>query len=218
MYQAAMTAGAILAILAFPSSPGVVAGLLAVLALVGAGFFLFTSVASRLPRKEPAVRIGEPFLDFTAKDWRGQDFAPSTIGGPFLLKFYRGHWCPYCVAELRRWEQVRPRLDALGVTIVTVSPDTVEETARLKSKLGLAMTMLSDESLAVADLYNLRHEQGFAPTPGKRGILRPLAIPTAILVDREGIVRWIDQTNDYRIRSDPDRVVAAVEKHLRVTA
>ena len=102
--------------------------------------------------------------------------------------------------------------------MVTVSADTVDETARMKSKLGLGMIMLGDESLAVIDLYGVRHQQGIAATPGKRGMFRPLAIPTAILVDAEGVVRWIDQTDDYRLRSDADRVLTAVRQALTETA
>jgi peroxiredoxin len=96
--------------------------------------------------------------------------------------------------------------------MVTVSPDTVQETARLRSKLGLGMLMLADPALEAISLYGVRHEKGFAATPGPRGILRPLAIPTALLVDERGVVRWIDQTDDYRIRSDAERVLAAIAR------
>jgi peroxiredoxin len=115
---------------------------------------------------------------------------------------------------LQRWEQFRPRFEALGVTMVTVSPDTVEETARLRTRYGLGMVMLADPALQVIGLYGVRHEKGFAATPGRRGMLRPLAVPTALLVDEWGIVRWIDQTDDYRLRSDADRVVAAIAETL----
>ena len=98
--------------------------------------------------------------------------------------------------------------------MVTVSPDTVEETAKLRARYGLGMVMLADPALEVIGLYGVRHEKGFAATPGPRGMLRSLAIPTALLVDEWGIVRWIDQTDDYRVRSDADRVVAAIAETL----
>jgi hypothetical protein len=62
-------------------------------ALVGAGFFLFTTIASRLPTRGPAAQIGRRYLDFTAKDWEGRDFQLASLDGRrFILKFYRGHW------------------------------------------------------------------------------------------------------------------------------
>lgn len=97
--------------------------------------------------------------------------------------------------------------------MVTVSPDTVAEVDAMKRKHGFGMRMLSDESLAVTELYNLKHDKAIAGAPGRK-IMRPLAIPTAILVDAEGIVRWVDQADDYRIRSDADRVLAAVKAAL----
>ncbi len=42
----------------------------------------------------------------------------------------------------------------------------------------------------------------------------PEQIPTTILADREGIVRWIDQSDDYRVRSQPDRVLRALREAL----
>ena len=75
--------------------------------------------------------------------------------------------------------------------------------------------MLSDTELAVTDLYNLRNPTNFAP--GKDGgmpTFRALPIPTTILVDAQGVVRWIDQSTDYQVRSDPERVRAALNASL----
>jgi hypothetical protein len=45
-------------------------------------------------------------------------------------------------------------------------------------------------------------------------VIVPLAIPTTILVDRSGTVRWIDQADDYQKRSHPERVLAALRATL----
>jgi peroxiredoxin len=96
-----------------------------------------------------------------------------------------------------------------GIQMVAISPDTVAEAARMKRRHRLSMPVLSDEKLEVIDLYGLRHEKGFgAPRAGS--MVRPLAIPTTFLLDAEGVVRWIDQAEDYRVRSNPERVLEAV--------
>jgi len=41
-----------------------------------------------------------------------------------------------------------------------------------------------------------------------------LPIPVTFLVDAEGIVRWIDQAEDYQIRSHPERVLGAIRENL----
>ena len=41
-----------------------------------------------------------------------------------------------------------------------------------------------------------------------------LPIPTTFLVDDEGKVAWIDQTDDYMLRSSPGRVLGAINETL----
>jgi peroxiredoxin len=116
---------------------------------------------------------------------------------------------------LRRWEELRPLLDARGVQLVTLCTDSPAQIRAGRAKHGARAVMLSDESLAVTDLYNLRNPTNFAP--GKDGglpTLRGLPIPTTILVDAQGVVRWIDQSTDYQVRSDPERVRAALNAAL----
>lgn len=116
---------------------------------------------------------------------------------------------------MRRWEELRPLLDARGVQIVTLCIDSPAQLRAGRAKHGARAVMLSDESLAVTDLYNLRNPTNFAP--GKAGGLptfRSLPIPTTILVDAQGVVRWIDQSTDYQVRSDPERVRAALDAAL----
>lgn len=95
--------------------------------------------------------------------------------------------------------------------IVAICSDTVDEIAKGQQKHHWGFPVLADDTLTVTDLYNLRMERGVAMT---RGPVRPLAIPTTFLVGADGLVKWIDQAEDYRVRSDADRVLAAIEKAL----
>jgi peroxiredoxin len=110
---------------------------------------------------------------------------------------------------LRRWEELRPELDARGIAVVTICADTPEQIRAGRSKHGLGAVMLSDPELAVTDRYNLRNQRNLTA----KGI-RPLPIPTTILVDATGRVRWIDQAADYQVRSHPGRVLGAIREHL----
>ena len=92
---------------------------------------------------------------------------------------------------------------------MTLCADLPDEIRAGRRKHGLRATMLSDADLAVTDRYGLRNRVNLSP----RGV-RPLPIPTSLLVDAQGIVRWIDQAEDYQVRSDPGRVLAAIREHL----
>ena len=45
-----------------------------------------------------------------------------------------------------------------------------------------------------------------------------LPVPTSLLVDASGKVRWMDQSENYQRRSDPEKVLAALNRHLADSA
>lgn len=114
-------------------------------------------------------------------------------------------------------------LDDHGVTLVALSKDSVEDAARHRERDGLTKTtLLSDPDLAVIKAYGLEHLKALEFSTGRFTLLgmplalvpsyKAMAIPTTLLIDEDGIVRWIDQADDYRLRSDGERVMGAVER------
>ncbi len=201
---------------AFVLGTGVVGGVAGVVSLLGGLAFLALFAASGQRRVPPAVAVGGPVIEFTTTDDDDRPFDLASLRGrPFLLKFFRGHWCPYCVGELQRWQAMRPALDELGVEMVTVCSDTAGQIRTGRRKHGLRAVMLPDPTLAITDRYALRNPRNFAPKPG---VIISLPIPTTILVDADGIVRWIDQAMDYMRRSDPERVIGELKKIVNDTS
>ena len=110
---------------------------------------------------------------------------------------------------MRRWEELRPEFDKRGVQIVTVCTDKPEKIRAGRSKHGLQATMLADPELAVTDRYGLRNQLVQTGPPG-----RAQPVPTSILADADGVIRWIDQSENYQRRSDPDYVLGALRAQL----
>jgi len=71
--------------------------------------------------------------------------------------------------------------------------------------------MLSDPQLAITDLFGLRNT-GFHSGPS--GSVKALPVPTSLLVDANGVVVWMDQSENYQRRSDPDVVLGALRAKL----
>jgi peroxiredoxin len=70
--------------------------------------------------------------------------------------------------------------------------------------------MLSDRDLEVTDQFGLRNQGRHSGIPkGPR-----LPVPTSLLVDASGKVLWMDQSENYQRRSDPDYVLDALREHL----
>ena len=103
--------------------------------------------------------------------------------------------------------------DERGVKIVTLSTDTPGEITKGHSKHGIGATMLSDRELEVTDRFGLRNQGRPSGPPPPMGA-KALPVPTSLLVDAGGKVLWMDQSENYQRRSDPDYVLGAMREHL----
>ena len=72
--------------------------------------------------------------------------------------------------------------------------------------------MLSDPKLVVTDAFGLRNQGVHSAPPGDD--TEALPVPTSMLIDSEGKVLWMDQSENYQRRSGPDSVLAALRAHL----
>ena len=92
--------------------------------------------------------------------------------------------------------------------IVAVSVDPPEQIQMMKDRVMrdyqvmLNFTILTDENHLVIDRYGL-----FNPNESKR---RPVPHPTAMVVDRDGIVRWKFTEVNYRIRPENEDILEAL--------
>ncbi len=195
----------------------------------GVGGLAFASLAlgvytnRRIPRGSLAVSVGDRILPFEATTPDGEPFSSEAFAGRrVLLKFFRGEWCPFCQAELRGFEAMREPLAARGVSIVALSKDAPEDAARHRARDHLGFQLLCDPRMTVIRQYGVEHHRslqvrgrarvsvlgaslGFVPS------VAAMAIPTTLLIDETGVVRWIDQTDDYMVRSSVERVLGAVD-------
>jgi len=95
-------------------------------------------------------------------------------------------------------------IQAQDAEILGISRDSVESSRKLAADAGLEVRLLSDPDLHVIDAYGVRH-------PGT-GLGDDIARPATFIVDREGVVRWRDLTENFRIRPRPQRIVEELRK------
>ncbi len=107
--------------------------------------------------------------------------------------------------------------------IIALSKDTPENAAFHRDRDGLKrVQLLSDSELDVIRDYGVEHHKAIEFSQGRFTIagiplalvpsVKTMAIPTTLLIDEHGIIRWIDQSDDYRLRSAEGRIVAEVER------
>lgn len=107
------------------------------------------------------------------------------------------------MAELQGLGAVLSEAERAGVEVVAVSPDRNEQSQRLAEGLRLGYRFVADPDLSVTRRYGLIHRGG---GPGGRDVPRP----ATIVLDQDGIVRWVSLSNNYQVRPDPRDVRRAV--------
>ena len=167
-----------------------------------------------------ALPLGAALPALTLPDATGKpvDLRALNAKGPLVIVFYRGGWCPYCNLELREWQRLLPQLQALGGTLVAISPQTPDNSLSTSEKNELAFPVLSDSALAASKAFGI----AFTLSPelvalyAKVGNDLPtlngngqwvLPLPATYVIDRNGVVidRHVDA--DYRVRAEPQAIL-----------
>lgn len=194
------------------------------LVILMGSFILWVLTQRKTPIGAIKVKVGETILPFSAMTSEGATFNSSEISGKrTLIKFFRGGWCPYCSAELVLFNEMKSELDKCNVQVVALSGDAVEEAHSHKERDNLNFTILSDPELTVVKQYGVEHHKalggdtkdvafsiGGIPIATKFKF-KAMSIPTSLLVDENGVIQWIDQSEDYRLRASKGAVLGAVK-------
>ena len=93
---------------------------------------------------------------------------------------------------------------------MTVCGDTPKKIRMGRKKHGLQAVMLSDATGGVIEKLGLANQGMHSGPPN----VAKMPIPTTVLVDAGGTVCWIDQSENYQRRSNPDRVRSALDANL----
>lgn len=180
---------------------------------------------------ERALRIGQRAPEFVLPDASGRNVESGSLlaRGPLVISFYRGAWCPYCNLALQAWQRHLPELQALGATLVAISPQTPDASLTLAEKHALAYPVLSDLGHRVAREFGIVFtlDNSLRPVYEAFGVdlvahngdsSFELPIPATYLLERDGTIAgaWIDV--DYRRRAEPSQVLARLRERLAARA
>lgn len=70
------------------------------------------------------LKPGDTFPELTLVTVAGEIVLPQALAGDFsVVLFNRGHWCPYCVAQLRSFQRALPKLTEAAVKIAAIWVD-----------------------------------------------------------------------------------------------
>jgi len=93
-------------------------------------------------------------------------------------------------------------MSAAGAQVLAVCVDSVEENAKVVEKMKLDFPILSDPELKAIDALGVRHDDAMT-AEGTRNIARP----AVFILDRDGVVRWRELTDNWRVRVRPETIL-----------
>lgn len=167
--------------------------------------------------------VGAPAPDFELPDVNKQPVRSRDLlaRGRLVVAFYRGRWCPYCVAALEAWRDVAPEIAARGASLVAISPQTVQQSGFTAEQHELRFPVLSDAGNRVARQFGLaaslpdslrqHYQRVFVNLQHCNGDASwELPLPATFILEREGRVLWRWADADFRRRAEPAAILHAL--------
>lgn len=187
-------------------------------------FAVFGAEQQRLAESHDAgapIAVGARLPEAKLPDHTG---APVAVPGegPAVIVFYRGAWCPYCNVALGAYQrELLPELERRGVSFVAISPQGPDGSLTVAETNELTFPVLTDtggayaRSLGIAfeltdDVREAQLAFGNDFETINAGGEWALPKPTVLVVDADGVVRFVDVRPDYTTRTEPADVLAAV--------
>lgn len=183
-------------------------------AALWAGWWAYVHWYSRLARPEtPDIEVGRLLPAFQLQDVGGDPFDSATLRGrPTLIFFYRGNWCPFCVAQIREIAADYESLASRGVEVVFISPQPQAHTRNLAEQMAIPAHFLIDTGNALARRLGLAQAGGVPAGFEVFGYTGETALPTVIILDSAGRVVYLDKTDNYRVRPEPATFFAIIDR------
>jgi peroxiredoxin len=185
---------------------------------------LYDTLVSRLRQLGVGTNApvrGEPFPNIRLPDSRGayRSIEELSNGGPLVLSFNRGRWCPYCRAELEHWRTVLPAIAAEGASFAVITPEVGGKARELADLAGPDIPVLCDVDNGLALTLGLAFYAGDALVAEYQtcGTDLPsfygndshiLPVPATFLITPDGAVDFAYVDPDFRSRAEPVDVAA----------
>lgn len=174
---------------------------------------------------EQSLKVGDRFPEFTLPNAVGESVTLSELlkDGAVVISFYRGGWCPYCNLELKALQRALPEITAKGAKLITISPETPDNSLSTREKNELNFEVLSDlqnklaKQLGIvftlpANLRPIYQNFGIDIAAHNGDATFELPLPATYVVAQDGTIAYRFADADYTKRAEPQSIIAALNK------
>ncbi|MDT0496638.1 peroxiredoxin-like family protein [Algiphilus sp. W345] len=192
------------------AGPGLAAGI----ALFNGVLLSLLYIHSRFSaRSGDLLGTGKRLPDLALIDIDGRELRTAELTRkPALWMFYRGNWCPLCMAQIKEVAAEYRRLADRGVEVFLISPQPQDHTRRLAQRFEAPMRFLSDRDNRVAAQLGILARGGLPMGMQALGYDSDVPMPTVFITAAGGRIVYSDLTDNYRLRPEPADFIAALDR------
>ena len=164
-----------------------------------------------------------PHFELPDQDGKAVSFDELLSRGRLVICFFRGRWCPFCVAQLEAMNSALSHIEKTGASLIAISPQTVKQSFFMHDQHQLRFPLLSDGGNRVARQFGLVYR---VPDEQKRVYSRTfvnlpfingdasweLPIPATYILQRDGAVLYASADPDYTRRPEPEELVRFLDQ------
>jgi len=166
-------------------------------------------------RHSGQLEPGQQLPEFELKDTSGNVVTSASLTDkPAVWIFYRGNWCPLCMAQIKEIAGQYQQLQDMGVRVALISPQPHKFTIGLAKKFDVEFDFLTDEDNRAASALKIDSPNGIPMGMQVLGYDSETVMPTVIITAAGGRILWAHETDNYRVRPDPDVYLGVLRENL----
>jgi len=175
------------------------------------GFLIYDYWYSSFHRAASQLRVGQSLPGFELKDTSGNTVTSASLADkPTIWIFYRGNWCPLCMAQIKELVAQYQQLEELGVRVALISPQPPKFTKGLAKRFDVSFDFLADENNRAGRSLGITHPHGLPAGMQVLGYDSDTVLPTVIITAVGGKILWAHETDNYRVRPEPETYLAVL--------
>ena len=163
-----------------------------------------------------ALSVGAQLPDFELIEQGRRFRTRELVAKPALWIFYRGNWCPLCVAQIQEIAAQYRELARRGVEVYLVSPQPEANSQALSKKMDAPMRFMTDADNRAAETLGIKVIDGLPAGFQALGYGSDVPRPTVFITEPGGRLIFCDLTDNYRIRPEPATFFSVLDRHAIV--
>jgi len=179
------------------------------------GWLLYLNWYSSFNSRNTSVLVvGKKLPNFSLENSNKEVVEVSSFNGTYqIFLFYRGNWCPLCMAQIKEISNQYKELAERNVDMILVSSQPHKHTENIANKHNVPFHFLVDSQNKAAKKLGIVHENGLPVGFQIFGYDSDVVLPTVIITNQNNEIIFADLTDNYRVRPEPETFIKIIDKH-----